>query len=190
MGVIRAMLSAIARRLTSARVEYRCVPSRMIHDPTPRRMDMELLTADERAEAEELFAKLEARAAGGPDLSRTERDRLIDLRSGIRWVPEAGYEDSAFVYYVPAENAALVSAGALAVMLRQGGMRCAVAKADDGETDIVLEDDSTRLLLTVREGLVFEVAVDQTFVDERAKTPRACELLESLGWVRDEGYER
>ncbi len=88
--------------------------------------------------------------------------------------------------YVPAETTAFMTADALAIMLRQGGMRCAVEKNDDGEVDIVLEADRTALLLTVDDGFVSSIVVDVTFVDERAKAPRVCELLESLGWVRQE----
>lgn len=75
---------------------------------------------------------------------------------------------------------------ALAVMLRQGGMRCTVERNDDGEVDIVLDADQTALLLAVDDGFVSSVVVDVTFVDERAKAPRVCELLESLGWVRED----
>lgn len=75
---------------------------------------------------------------------------------------------------------------ALAIMLRQGGMPCAVAKNADGDVDIVLDADRTALLLAVDDGFVSSVVVDVTFVDERAKAPRVCELLESLGWVREE----
>jgi hypothetical protein len=110
----------------------------------------------------------------------------LALQSAIRYVPEGGSEDSGLLYFAPAENAALASVDALAVILRQAGMRCRVEKSDQGEIDIVLDDDSTRLLLTVRRGIVLDIAVDQTFVDERARTPRVCELLESLGWVREE----
>ena len=90
------------------------------------------------------------------------------------------------VVYVPVESAALVTPDALAIMLRQGGMGCSVEKTDDGEVDIVLDADQTALLLTVDDGFVSSIVVDVTFVDERAKAPRVCELLESLGWVRDE----
>ena len=186
MGAIRSVLSAIVRRLAPGRLEYKCVPGRVIADPTPGQMNMSLLAPDERAEAEALLSKIDARATGGPELSDAERDRYLDLNAKVRWELEPGYEDLGIVYYGPAENAALVSADALAVMLRQGGMRCAVEKNDDGEVDIVLEADHTALLLTVDDGFVSSVVVDQTFVDERAKAPRVCELLESLGWVREE----
>ena len=89
--------------------------------------------------------------------------------------------------YVPAdEGAALVTPDALATMLRQGGMRCEVEKNDDGDVDIVLEDDKTALLLAVDDGFVSSIVIDVTFVDEQAKSPRVCELLESLGWVEAE----
>lgn len=88
--------------------------------------------------------------------------------------------------YVPGAAAALMSPDALAVMLRQGGMPCAVEKNADGDVDIVLDADQTALLLSVDDGFVSSVVVDVTFVDERAKAPRVCELLESLGWVREE----
>lgn len=88
--------------------------------------------------------------------------------------------------YFPDDDTALMTPNALAVMLRQGGMPCAVEKNDDGETDIVLDGDRTALLLTVDDGFVSSIVVDVTFVDERAKAPRVCELLESLGWVREE----
>ena len=88
--------------------------------------------------------------------------------------------------YVPAETTALITPDALAAMLRQGGMRCAVEKNDDGDVDIVLDADRTALLLAVDDGFVSSVVVDVTFVDQRAKAPRACELLESLGWVRED----
>jgi hypothetical protein len=88
--------------------------------------------------------------------------------------------------YVPDEGAALVTADALAVMLRQGGMRCVVEKNDDGDVDIVLDEDRTALLLAVDEGFVSSIVVDVTFVDERAKAPRVLEMLESLGWLREE----
>jgi hypothetical protein len=90
------------------------------------------------------------------------------------------------VYY-PADTTAVMTPDALAIMLRQGGMRCAVEKNDEGEVDIVLDADRTALLLTVDDGFVGSIVVDVTFVDERAKAPRVCELLESLGWVRDDG---
>ncbi len=93
---------------------------------------------------------------------------------------------AAELLYIPAETTGLMTPDALAVMLRQGGMRCAVEKSDDGEIDIVLDADRTALLLTVDDGFVSSVVVDVTFVDERAKAPRVCELLESLGWVREE----
>ena len=88
--------------------------------------------------------------------------------------------------YFPAETTALMTPDALAIMLRQGGMPCAVEKSADGEIDIVLDADRTALLLTVDDGFVSSVVVDVTFVDERAKAPRVCELLESLGWVRED----
>lgn len=88
--------------------------------------------------------------------------------------------------YLPAESTAMMTPDALEIMLRQGGMRCAVENSDVGEVDIVLEADQTALLLTVDDGFVSSVVVDVTFVDERAKAPRVCELLESLGWVRDD----
>jgi hypothetical protein len=90
------------------------------------------------------------------------------------------------MFYVPAESTALVSPDALAVMLRQGGMACSVTKNDDGEVDIVLDADKTALLLSVDDGFVSGIVVDVTFVDERAKAPRVCEMLESLGWLRDD----
>ena len=89
--------------------------------------------------------------------------------------------------YVPGDATAMMTPDALAIMLRQGGMRCAVEKNDEGEVDIVLDADRTALLLTVDDGFVGSIVVDVTFVDERAKAPRVCELLESLGWVRDDG---
>jgi len=90
------------------------------------------------------------------------------------------------LFYVPAETTALTTPDALAVMLRQGGMACAVKKNDDGEVDIVLDADQTTLLLSVDAGFVSGIVVDVTFVDERAKSPRVCEMLESLGWLRDD----
>jgi hypothetical protein len=85
--------------------------------------------------------------------------------------------------YVPVETTAQITPDALAIMLRQGGLRCAVEKNADGEIDIVLEVDRTALLLSVDDGFVSSIVVDVTFVDEQAKSPRVCELLESLGWV-------
>ena len=70
-------------------------------------------------------------------------------------------------------------------MLRQGGMQCVVEKNDD-DVDIVLDEDRTALLLAVDDGFVSSIVVDVTFVDERAKAPRVCEMLESLGWLREE----
>lgn len=89
--------------------------------------------------------------------------------------------------YLPGDTTALMTPDALAIMLRQGGMRCALETSDDGEVDIVLDADRTALLLTVDDGFVSSIVVEVTFVDERARSPRVCELLESLGWVRDEG---
>jgi hypothetical protein len=88
--------------------------------------------------------------------------------------------------YILDDTTALVTPDALAVMLRQGGMPCAVEKNDEGDVDIVLEDDATALLLAVDDGFVSSIVVDVTFVDEGAKSPRVCELLESLGWVEAE----
>ena len=88
--------------------------------------------------------------------------------------------------YFPADDGAHMTPDALAIMLRQGGMRCAVERNDDGEVDIVLDADRTALLLSVDDGFVSSVVVDVTFVDERAKAPRVCELLESLGWMRED----
>jgi hypothetical protein len=88
--------------------------------------------------------------------------------------------------YVPGEMASLMTPDALAIMLRQSGLRCAVEKNDDGETDIVLEADKTALLLSMDNGFVESVVVDVTFVDEQAKSPRVCEMLEMLGWVRED----
>ena len=85
--------------------------------------------------------------------------------------------------YVPDETTALTTPDALAVMLRQGGMPCVVEKNDDGDVDIVLDADRTALLLTVDDGFVSSIVVEVTFVDEQAKTPRVCEMLESLGWL-------
>jgi hypothetical protein len=90
------------------------------------------------------------------------------------------------LFYVPAENASLMTPDALAIMLRQGGMACAVERDDAGEVDIVLADDDTALLLTVDDGFVSGIVVDVTFVDERARSPRVCEMLESLGWLRED----
>ena len=89
------------------------------------------------------------------------------------------------VYFLD-DTTALVTPDALAVMLRQGGMPCAVEKNDERETDIVLDADRTALLLTVDGGFVSSIVVDVTFVDERAQSPRVCEMLESLGWLREE----
>ena len=89
--------------------------------------------------------------------------------------------------YVAAEDSPYLTPDALAVMLRQGGMACAVERNDDGEVDIVLDADRTALLLTQDpNGFVDSIVVDVTFVDERAKAPRVCEMLESLGWLRDD----
>ena len=88
--------------------------------------------------------------------------------------------------YFPDETTALITPDALAIMLRQGGMPCVVEKSDGGEVDIVLDADKTALLLTVDDGFVSSVVVDVTFVDERARAPRVCEMLESLGWLREE----
>ena len=88
--------------------------------------------------------------------------------------------------YFPGEMASVVTPDALAIMLRQSGLRCAIEKNDDGETDIVLEADRTALLLSVESGFVDSIVVDATFVDERAKSPRVCEMLEMLGWVRED----
>jgi hypothetical protein len=90
------------------------------------------------------------------------------------------------LFYFPDDSAALVTPDALATMLRQGGMRCEVEKNDDGDVDIVLADDATALLLAVDDGFVSSIVVDVTFVDDGAKSPRVCELLESLGWVEAE----
>jgi hypothetical protein len=90
------------------------------------------------------------------------------------------------LFYVPDDTAALVTPDALATMLRQGGMRCEVERNDNGDVDIVLSDDKTVLLLAVEEGFVSSIVVDVTFVDAAAKSPRVCELLESLGWVEAE----
>jgi hypothetical protein len=90
------------------------------------------------------------------------------------------------LFYVPHDTTALVTPDALAVMLRQGGMPCAVEQNDVGDVDIVLRDDDTALLLVVDDGFVSSIVVDVTFVDEQAKSPRVCELLESLGWVEAE----
>jgi hypothetical protein len=90
------------------------------------------------------------------------------------------------LFYVPAENASLMTPDALAIMLRQGGMRCKVERNDAGEVDIVLDADDTALLLTVDDGFVSGIVVDATFVDDRAKSPRVCEMLESLGWFRED----
>jgi hypothetical protein len=88
--------------------------------------------------------------------------------------------------YIPAESTAMMTPDALAVMLRQGGMPCAAEKNEHGDVDLVLDADRTALLLEVDEGFVSSIVVDVTFVDDRAKAPRVCELLESLGWVRAE----
>ena len=89
--------------------------------------------------------------------------------------------------YVPDDAAAMMTPDALAVMLRQGGLACEVEKnADNGDVDIVLDADKTALLLTVDDGFVSSIVVDVTFVDEQAKSPRVCEMLESLGWMREE----
>ena len=90
------------------------------------------------------------------------------------------------LFYVPAENASLMTPDALAIMLRQGGLPCKVERDDAGEVDIVLDADETALLLTVDDGFVSGIVVDVTFVDQRAKSPRVCEMLESLGWVQEE----
>ena len=42
------------------------------------------------------------------------------------------------------------------------------------------------MLLTVDDGFVSSIVVDVTFVDEQAKSPRVCEMLESLGWLSEE----
>ena len=105
----------------------------------------------------------------------------------IDWSLELGHCSlgpmPAELLYVPAETTALMTPDALAIMLRQGGMRCGVEKSPDGEVDIVLDADRTALLLTVDDGFVSSIVVAVTFVDERAKAPRVCELLESLGWL-------
>ena len=93
---------------------------------------------------------------------------------------------AAELLYLPGDATPTMTPDALAIMLRQGGMPCAVEKNDDGDVDIVLDADRTALLLTVDDGFVSSIVVDVTFVDERAKAPRVCELLESLGWVREE----
>jgi hypothetical protein len=85
--------------------------------------------------------------------------------------------------YVAAEDSPYLTPDALAVMLRQGGMPCAVERNEDGDVDIVLDADRTALLLTVDDGFVSSIVVDVTFIDERAKSPRVCELLESMGWL-------
>lgn len=85
--------------------------------------------------------------------------------------------------YIPHETAALMTPDALVIMLRQGGLPCSVNKNDEREIDIVLEADQTALLLSVDDGFVSNIVVDVTFVDEQAKAPRVCELLESLGWI-------
>ena len=90
------------------------------------------------------------------------------------------------LFYVPSDTAPLATPDALAIMLRQSGLRCAVEKNDDGETDIVLDADKTALLLSVEDGFVSGIVVDVTFVDDQAKSPRVCEMLEMLGWVREE----
>ena len=90
------------------------------------------------------------------------------------------------LFYFPDDNASLVTPDALAAMLRQGGMRCEAEKNEDGDVDIVLTDDATALLLAVDDGFVSSIVVDVTFVDGGAKSPRVCELLESLGWVEAE----
>jgi hypothetical protein len=88
--------------------------------------------------------------------------------------------------YLPADTTPLMTPDALAVMLRQGGMACRVEESNDGEVDIVLDADRTALLLTVDDGFVSSIVVDVTFVDERGKAPRVCEMLESLGWLPDD----
>jgi len=87
------------------------------------------------------------------------------------------------LFYFQGEDGPLMTPDALAVMLRQNGLACAVEKNDAGEIDIVLEADHTALLLAIDDGFVSSIVVDVTFVDEQAKAPRVCEMLESLGWI-------
>ena len=88
--------------------------------------------------------------------------------------------------YMPADTTPLMTPDALAVMLRQSGLRCGVEKNEEGDVDIVLEADKTALLLTVDDGFVSSIVVDVTFVDAAAKAPRVCEMLEMMGWVEAE----
>ena len=88
--------------------------------------------------------------------------------------------------YVPREGAALMTPDALRVTFAQSGMPCVIEHDEEGEIDLVLSSDKTRLMLETESGFVTGVVVEVTFVDERAKFPRVCELLETLGWVAED----
>jgi hypothetical protein len=93
---------------------------------------------------------------------------------------------AAELIYLPGDTTAMVTPDALRIMLRQSGFACAASR--DGSS-IVLRDDRTVLRLGVESGFITFVAVGVTFVDEEANanTDLMCELLESMGWVPDDG---
>ena len=95
---------------------------------------------------------------------------------------------AADLLYVRGDTTAQVTPDSLRVMLRQAGMPANV-KGSGGEIDLVLPRQQAVLLLTVEAGFVTEIAVEQTFVDERgmAKAGYVCEFLESMGWVAVDG---
>ena len=85
------------------------------------------------------------------------------------------------LFFVPSERAKRVQPEALAVLLREGGLKCNITKEEDEVADIQLEDQ-TILLLTLKAGYVNGIWVNTTSIDEQPNLLHVCERFEGLGW--------
>lgn len=88
------------------------------------------------------------------------------------------------IIYFADECTAQMTPDAMRIRLSQSGFPCAASTLDDAK--IVLNAGDVTLTLFVEAGFVVEIQAITTFVNDR-KTDRLLELIESMGWAREEG---
>jgi hypothetical protein len=81
--------------------------------------------------------------------------------------------------YVRDDRTALITPDALRIRFKQSSFPVVAT----GRDELRIAEDVT-MSLTVASGFVESVTVRPRFVDKRSRVNRACELLESMGWVR------
>jgi hypothetical protein len=93
---------------------------------------------------------------------------------------------SADLLYCRGDHTALITPDALRIRFKQPSFPVIAQQRATGSVLLIGQD--AELSLTELAGYVESVAVHAKFVGKGSRMWRVCELLESMGWVRAEGF--